>query len=99
MTKLPDAACSFTLRRFQIPLPMNRISFLTLLVASLLLTSGFAADSAAGRVYRNGVIFTADGKGSIAEAVAIRDGRIVYVGVNGGVSPYVGPSTKVTDLK
>ena len=78
---------------------MNRISILTLLVVSFLLTSGFAADSPADRVYRNGVIFTADGKGSIAEAVAIREGRIVYVGNDGGVAPHIGPSTKVTDLK
>jgi hypothetical protein len=47
------------------------------LTLCLVLTSGFAADSAADRVYRNGKVFTADAEGSIAEAVAIRDGRIV----------------------
>ena len=35
---------------------------------------------AADRVYRNGVIFTADAKNGTAEALAIRDGQIVYVG-------------------
>jgi len=78
---------------------MNRISILTLLAVSFLLTSGFAAESAADRVYRNGVVFTADARGSIAEAVAIREGLIVYVGKDAGVAPYIGPSTKVTDLK
>ena len=38
--------------------------------------------SPADRVYRNGVIFTADARNSHAEALAIRDGRIIYVGSN-----------------
>ena len=37
--------------------------------------------------------------GSIAEAVAIRDGRIVYVGSNKGVVQFIGPSLRVTDLE
>ena len=53
----------------------------------------------ADRVYRNGVIYTADARNSTAEALAIRDGRIVYVGSNQGVAPLVGPSTASVDLK
>jgi predicted amidohydrolase YtcJ len=68
------------------------------LTLCLVLTSGFAADSAADRVYRNGKVFTADAEGSIAQAVAIRDGRIVYVGSDEGVTRLIGSSTKVTDL-
>jgi predicted amidohydrolase YtcJ len=55
--------------------------------------------SPADRVYRNGVIFTADVRNGTAEALAIRDGRIVYVGNNQGVAPFVGPSTASVDLK
>jgi len=68
---------------------------------SLVLVSAscFAAEVAADRVYRNGVVFTSDARSSMAEAVAIREGRIVYVGSNGGVAPFIGSSTKVTDLK
>ncbi|GAC1640578.1 MAG: amidohydrolase [Candidatus Acidiferrum sp.] len=34
----------------------------------------------------------------MAQAVAIREGRIVFVGSNEGVAAFIGPSTKVTDL-
>jgi predicted amidohydrolase YtcJ len=50
-------------------------------------------------VYRNGVLFTADARNSVAEALAIRDGRIFYVGDNQGVQPFIGPATANIDLK
>ncbi|MGO9167198.1 MAG: amidohydrolase [Candidatus Sulfotelmatobacter sp.] len=78
---------------------MTRFVAFHLLAVVLLLTSRFAANAAADRVYRNGTVFTADAHGSIAEAVAIREGRIVYVGSNEGAVPFIGPSTRVTDLK
>ena len=53
----------------------------------------------ADRVYRNGVIFTADARNGTAEALAIRDGRIVYVGSNQGLAPFVGAATVSVDLK
>lgn len=49
-------------------------------------------------VWRNGSIYTVDAKDSIQQAVAVRGGRIVYVGSNRGVRGYVGRRTKVTDL-
>jgi predicted amidohydrolase YtcJ len=52
----------------------------------------------ADHVYRNGVIFTADIGNKTAEAVAIRDGRIVYVGGNQGVAPFIGAGTVTTEL-
>jgi predicted amidohydrolase YtcJ len=80
---------------------MTRFFALHLLAVSLFLASCFAANAAtaADRVYRNGRVFTADADGSIAQAVAIREGRIVYVGSNEGIVPFIGPSTKVTDLE
>src|SRR3954463_7670920 len=54
---------------------------------------------AADRAYKNGVIFTADAKHGTAEALAIRDGRIVYVGSNSGLSQFIVPSTVTEDLK
>ncbi|HXY10600.1 MAG TPA: amidohydrolase [Terriglobales bacterium] len=64
-----------------------------------LLTPSFAASAAADRVYRNGTVFTADANHFIAQAIAIREGRIIYVGSNQGVVPLIGASTKVTDLE
>lgn len=58
-----------------------------------------ATVSPADRVYRNGVIFTADAHNATAEALAIRDGRIVYVGSNQGLAPFVGAGTVSVDLK
>jgi hypothetical protein len=78
---------------------MIRYAASLVLAVWLLLASSFAADIPADRVFRNGTVFTADARDSIAEAVAIRDGHIVYVGSNEGVARFVGPSTKATDLK
>ena len=67
------------------------------LVAASLIASCFA-QSSADRVFRNGKIYTIDARGTIAQAIAIRDGRIVYVGTNDKLAPFIGASTKVTDL-
>ena len=58
-----------------------------------------SANRPADRVYRNGVVFTADAQHRSAEALAIRDGRIVYVGDDKNVAPFVGRSTVIVDLK
>lgn len=50
-------------------------------------------------VLRGGAVYTVDAARSWAEAVAIRGERIVYVGAEGGVSAYIGPRTRVVDLK
>lgn len=75
---------------------MNRF-----LIAFLFLGSVCAANSsgAADRVYRNGRIFSADSHHAMAQAIAIRDGRIVFIGTNEAATNFIGPSTKVTDLK
>ena len=78
---------------------MTQILASRLLVVWFLLSLSLAAETAADRVYRNGTVFTADANTSVAQAVAMRDGRIVYVGSNEGVAPYIGPSTQVTDLR
>src|SRR5579862_3510221 len=77
---------------------MEQLS-LYLLTVLFLIASGFAANDVADRVYLNGKIFTADAKDSIAKALAIRSGRIVYVGDDEGARALVGASTKVIDLK
>ncbi len=58
-----------------------------------------AAAGPADRVYRNGVIFTADSAASHAEALAIKGGRIVFVGLDADAKPYIGAATTVVDLK
>jgi predicted amidohydrolase YtcJ len=70
------------------------------LLSTVLLASGrCGGTSIADRVYRNGVVFTADSRNTTAEAVAIRKGRIVYVGSNQGAAAFIGAATTVVDLK
>jgi len=78
---------------------MTRFLTFRLPAVPLVLSLCFAASPTADRVYRNGTVYTADAHGSIVEAVAIREGHIVYLGNNAGVVSYIGPATKVTDLQ
>lgn len=81
------------------PTHMTRHFIFSLLVVSFLSVACFSQGNVADRVFRNGKLFTADADHSIAQAVAIREGRILYVGTNEGVAPFIGTSTKVTDLQ
>jgi predicted amidohydrolase YtcJ len=56
------------------------------------------AAAAADRVYRNGYVYTVDAHDSVQTALAIRAGRIVYVGADAGLAPFVSPNTTVIDL-
>src|ERR1700679_188687 len=58
-----------------------------------------ATNNPADRVYRNGVVFTADAQHRTAEALAVHDGRIVYIGDNRGLTLFVGGGTVTVDLK
>jgi predicted amidohydrolase YtcJ len=71
-----------------------------LLVAALAgSTSGVAAQQEpADLVLRNAKVYTANDKQPKAEAVAVKGGKIVFVGRNGDAAKLVGPATKVVDL-
>jgi predicted amidohydrolase YtcJ len=79
--------------------PFSTIALLAVLLGGTSAASFAAAPPAADRVYRNGVVFTADTRLPRAQALAIRDGRIVFVGSDRGVSRYVGAATTVVDLQ
>jgi predicted amidohydrolase YtcJ len=53
----------------------------------------------ADRVYVNGNIYTVDEEFSTASAIAVKDGRFIYVGDDAGVKAYIGPLTFVFDLE
>ena len=50
-------------------------------------------------VFTNGTVYTVDDKKPWAQALAITDGRISYVGDNGSAQDFVGSLTKVIDLQ
>jgi len=56
-------------------------------------------NSSADRVLLNGRIYTADSSIPWAEALAIRDGKIAFVGADTDAKSLVGSSTNVIDLK
>jgi hypothetical protein len=49
--------------------------------------------------YRNGYVYTVDAKNSVQRALAVLNGRIVYVGSDAGINAYIGPHTQVVDLR
>jgi hypothetical protein len=50
-------------------------------------------------LFKSGAVYTVDGARTWAQAVGVRAGHIVYVGTDPGASPYIGPATRVIDLK
>jgi predicted amidohydrolase YtcJ len=71
---------------------------LSSLAALPLLCGGLFAQTADTILY-NGPILTVDAKDSVAEAVAIKDGKVFAVGASAAVLKTKGASTKMVDLK
>ena len=57
-----------------------------------------SATPAADLVFTNGYIYTVDAERTVAQAVAVRVGNIIHVGINESVRGYVGAGTKLHDL-
>ncbi len=74
----------------------NRLSVLAVLW--LLSTGVVAAEAPADLVLDSASVYTMDASRSWAQAVAVRDGRIVFVGTSAGAKAFVGPKTKVLSL-
>lgn len=71
------------------------------LVVALVAVTPTAAHAVqpADTVLRHGRVLTVDARDRVAQAVAIRKGRIAYVGSDAGAKAYVGRRTKVVDLE
>ena len=55
--------------------------------------------SYADLVFQNGSIYTVDENRSWADAIAIKDGIIIFVGNNTDAKDFIGPDTSITNLK
>jgi predicted amidohydrolase YtcJ len=60
---------------------------------------GLRAANAADLIFENGKIYTVDARLPWAEAVAVRNGKIVFVGSAKGAREWQGPQTRMVDLK
>ena len=69
----------------------------TALVALALAASaaGAAAPSPADFVLTDARVYTADAKRSMAEAVAVKDAKIAFVGTKADAAAWIGPNTKI----
>ena len=58
-----------------------------------------STNATADLVFTNGAVYTVDAARSWAEAVAVKDGRIAYVGAHTDVEDLIGAGTEVVDLR
>ena len=74
---------------------------LFLIAATLLLLSliPISQSTVADIVFKNGYVYTANDSAPRAQAIAVKDDRIVFVGTNAAAQKLVGPNTRVVDLK
>jgi len=82
-------------------IPGSTHKLLLHVVLALCLTACQPPDSttqSADLVLRGGTIHTVSTKQPNAEAIAVTDGRIVFVGGNESASAYIGPETNVVEL-
>jgi predicted amidohydrolase YtcJ len=68
------------------------------LLLALLLNPQRPSVNTADLLLKNGNIYTVDERRPKAEAIAVKNGRIVFVGSNRDAQKYVGKSTQVIDL-
>lgn len=76
----------------------NMRYLVTIMAAGGMVASAHAGQSA-DTVFRNGYVYTVDKGNTVARAIAIKDGRIIYVGNDGGAGSFIGKGTRVINLK
>jgi len=77
---------------------MRRTSVIVLPLLAACAVERLAPVVPAELVLTHGAIWTATPERPWAEAIAVREGHIVYVGDDGGVTRYIGSETRVVDL-
>ena len=80
---------------------MKILKVVTILIAVTFLFSNCGDNEmkkSADLVLKNGNIVTVDAKNSTTQAIAIKEGKIVFVGLDKDIENHIGSSTKVIDL-
>lgn len=73
-------------------------SFLLVFVLAILIGCRSIKHEPADLILKNGYIYTVDGRSSIAESVAIKKGKIAFVGNNIDANKFIGSNTQIIDL-
>lgn len=79
--------------------PCAALSAVLVLACAAAAAAAGAVRAPADLVYRDGFVYTVDEKDSVQQALAVRAGRIVYVGPNDGAAGWIGKTTRVVDLQ
>ncbi len=79
--------------------PTFRLTFSAVLLLCALPTAAAQAPLAAETVFLHGKILTLDAAGTVVEAVAVADGRILATGSDAKIRKLAGPRTEVFDLQ
>ena len=72
---------------------------LLILIIPLLMAACSRPVQKADVIFHNGIILTMEKEGARAEAVAVKDGKILAVGTEKEIKRYQGDSTRVVDMK
>ena len=67
-------------------------------LSSLVSLASPVSAQSADLVLRHATVYTVDAAHPTARAVAVKDGKIIYVGADAGVTKYIGPATRTLDL-
>lgn len=81
---------------------MKKKLAIMMLFIMMIFTFGCASvsqETAADLILSNGYIYTADAGKTVAEAVAVKDGTIIFVGSSADAEKYIGDGTEVIDLE
>jgi predicted amidohydrolase YtcJ len=79
---------------------LKKIAAVLLMPAMAAIAAGraSAAQDAADLVLRHGTLYPVSAPGAVQGSIAVRGGRIVYLGDDGGAAPFVGPKSEVIEL-
>src|SRR5215207_7748164 len=76
-----------------------RIFALVLIICALCLPVAYTNVETADAVFKNGNISTVSERNQRAEAIAVKAGKIIFVGSNKDAKAFEGKATRVIDLK
>ena len=77
----------------------HRVVLVSLLSSLVSLAAPGAAAQSADLILQHAIVYTGDAAHRSAQAVAVRNGNIVYVGTDAGSAKFAGPATRMIDLQ